>query len=675
MSSRPKLKWGVLAAGGIARAFAEGLATSQTGTLVAIASRSQAKADAFGQELNIPHRHGSYEALLEDPEVDAVYIATPHPSHAEWAIKAAEAGKHLLVEKPIAMNFREASAVVEAAIEHDVFLMEAFMYRCHPQTRRLVELLRARVIGQVRVIHATFSFDASFDPASRIYSNALGGGGILDVGCYPASMARLISGVATGNDVAEPIELKAVGHLGATGVDEWSAAVLRFPGDIIAQLSSGVAVQQENVVRIDGTAGSILVPLPWAPARDGGTSTILVTRKGQREPSELRIESPQQIYGIEADTVAEHIVHRKAPAMTPEDSLGNMRTLDAWRKQIGLVYEQEQFTANIPTVTRRPLAVRPKHNMKYGQIAGLEKRISRLVIGCDNQQDLSHASIMFDDFYSRGGTAFDTAHIYGGGSYEKLLGRWLSNRGVREDVVIIGKGAHTPNCNPAGLTKQLHESLERMGVAGVDIYLMHRDNPEVAVGEFVDVLNEHVRAGRIKVFGGSNWTTARVDEANAYAAAKGLQGFGVVSNNFSLARMIDPVWPGCVSASDPDSRAWFERTRMPLLAWSSQARGFFLPGRAHPDQRDDAERVRCWYSDDNFQRLARAKELAAKYNVLPINIALAYVLNQPFPTFALIGPRQLSETRTSLPALDVQLSPDELAWLNLEHDQSQGRAR
>ena len=661
-----KFNWGILGAGNIAKAFAQGLAVSKTGKLVAIGSRSQEKADAFGAELNAPHRHGSYDALLADPDVDAVYVATPHPQHAEWAIKAAEAGKHLLVEKPLGMNAHEASAIVEAALEHDVFLMEAFMYRAHPQTQRLIELLRSRVIGDVRVIHATFSFHANFNPDSRIYSNALGGGGILDVGCYPVSMARLIAGVATGKDFAEPTELKAVGHLGATGVDEWAAAVLKFPGNIIALLSTGVAVQQENTVRIDGTGGSIFLPVPWAPARDGGTSTILVTRRGEPTPQEMIITAPQQIYGIEADTVAEYVTQRRAPSMTPDDSLGNMRTLDAWRKQIGLVYEQERFEANIPTVTRRPLAVRAKHNMKYGRIPGLEKTVSRVVMGVDNQQDLSHASIMFDDFFARGGNAFDTAHIYGGGAYEKLLGRWLKNREVRDEVVIVGKGAHTPNCNPAALTKQLHESLTRLDIAGVDVYMLHRDNPEVPVGEFVDVLNEHVRAGRMKVFGGSNWTLARVDEANTYAKAKGLQGFGVVSNNFSLARMVEPPWAGCVSASDPDSRAWLARTRTPLLAWSSQARGFFIPERAHPDKRGDAELVRCWYSEDNFQRLARVNELARKRNVLPINIALAYVLNQPFPTFALIGPRQLSETRTSLAALDVELSPDELRWLNLE---------
>src|SRR5688572_2203501 len=664
--SSSKLNWGILGTGNIAKAFAQGLAVSKTGKLVAIGSRSQEKADAFGAELNVPHRHGSYDALLADPDVDAIYIATPHPQHAEWAIKAAEAGKHLLVEKPLGMNAHEASAIVEAAIEHDVFLMEAFMYRAHPQTKRLIELLRSRVIGDVRVIHATFSFHANFNPDSRIFNNALGGGGILDVGCYPVSMSRLIAGVAMGKDFAEPTELKAVGHLGATGVDECAAAVLKFPNDIVALLSTGVAVQQDNTVRIDGTGGSIFLPVPWAPARDGGTSTIVVTRKDDPTPQEMIIDAPQQIYGIEADTVAEYVAQRRAPSMTPDDSLGNMRTLDAWRKQIGLVYEQERFEANIPTVTRRPLAIRPKHNMKYGRIPGLEKDVSRVVMGCDNQQDLSHASIMFDDFFARGGNAFATAHIYGSGAYENLLGRWVKNRGVRDDVVIIGKGAHTPNCNPTALTKQVHESLARLDVAGVDVYMLHRDNPDVPVGEFVDVLNEHVRAGRMKVFGGSNWTLARVDEANAYAKANGLQGFGVVSNNFSLARMVEPPWAGCVSASDPDSRAWFARTGIPLLAWSSQARGFFIPERAHPDKRDDAELVRCWYSDDNFQRLARVNELARKRNVLPINIALAYVLNQPFPTFALIGPRQLSETRTSLQGLEIELSPQELAWLNLE---------
>jgi aryl-alcohol dehydrogenase-like predicted oxidoreductase len=129
--------------------------------------------------------------------------------------------------------------------------------------------------------------------------------------------------------------------------------------------------------------------------------------------------------------------------------------------------------------------------------------------------------------------------------------------------------------------------------------------------------------------------------------------------------MVNPVWKGCIGANDAESRAWFEKTQTPLLSWSSQARGFFLEGRAAPDKKDDEELVRCWYSEDNFQRLARVNELAKKRGVLPINIALAYVLRQPFPTSALVGPRQLSETRTTMKVLEVDLTPEEVAWLDL----------
>jgi aryl-alcohol dehydrogenase-like predicted oxidoreductase len=304
--------------------------------------------------------------------------------------------------------------------------------------------------------------------------------------------------------------------------------------------------------------------------------------------------------------------------------------------------------------------------MKYGDIEGIDKPVSRLVIGAmgHTQPYLPYESVLFDEFFMRGGYCFDTAHIYGEGQSEQILGRWIKNRGVRKDVIILDKGAHTPDCYPEALTSQLMESLDRLQTDYVDIYMMHRDNPEIPVGEFIEVLNEHQRAGRIRVFGVSNWTLARVEEANAYARAKGLNGIAAVSNNFSLARMVEPVWPGCLAASDPESRAWFTRTQMPLMAWSSQARGFFVNG--NPDNLADASLVSSWYSEDNFQRLARVRELAAKRGVLPTNVALAYVLCQPFPTFALVGPQALAETRTALPALTVDLTPAELRWLNLE---------
>jgi aryl-alcohol dehydrogenase-like predicted oxidoreductase len=538
------------------------------------------------------------------------------------------------------------------------------MYRCHPQTAKLVELLKSGAIGQVRVIQATYSFNSSYNPDGRLLNNALGGGGILDVGCYCASVARLVAGAALGQSFADPIQVVGTAHVGQTGVDEYAVASLSFPGDIIAELFTGVRVNGGGEVRIFGSEGSIIVPSPFTP-RSGEATSILVKRDDEQETQEVFVESDAGLYALEADTVANYIDERQAPAMTWDDTLGNMRTLDQWRAAIGVVYEAERSEGKTLPVHKHPLAVRSGSVMKYGQIVGVEKPVSRLVMGVDNQVSWPHASVMFDDFFERGGNCFDSAYIYGGGRCEKILGQWLKNRNIREQVVILDKGAHTPNCNPEALKRQLLESLDRLQVDYVDIYMMHRDNPEIPVGEFIAVLNELKDAGRLRVFGGSNWSIERVTEANAWAAEHGMAGFSAVSNNFSLARMVDPVWAGCISASDAHSRAWLTEKQMPLMPWSSQARGFFT-GRARPDDFSDEELVRCWYSEDNFQRLERVNAMAKERGVLPINIALAYVLCQPFPTFPLIGPRLLAETRTSFPALTIELTPEDLRWLNLE---------
>jgi predicted dehydrogenase/aryl-alcohol dehydrogenase-like predicted oxidoreductase len=662
------LTWGILGTGRIAGVFAQGVKGSQSGMLLAVGSRTQAAADAFGEQWKIQRRYGSYEQLLADADVQAVYVATPHPMHAEWTIKAAEAGKHVLCEKPVALNHAQAMAMIEAAQRSDVFLMEAFMYRCHPQTEKLVELVRAGTIGSVRVIQATFSFHARFNPEGRLFNNALGGGGILDVGGYCVSMARLIAGAATGKAFAEPTRVTGAGHIGEVSrVDEYAIASLTFPGDIVAQLFTGVRVNGENVVRIFGTEGSILVPAPWMPGYNDNPCKIIVKRDDEEETREIVVESDRHLYAYEADTVAAHIEERQAPAMNWDDTLGNMKTLDQWRAAIGLLYDAErpESKGQALPVHGRPLAVHPDHDMKYGRIEGLEKPVSRLVLGVDNQTHWPHAAVMFDDFFERGGNCFDTAYIYGRGECEKMLGHWVKNRGVRERIIILDKGAHTPYCNPEALVRQLQESLERLQTDYVDIYMLHRDNPAVPVGEFITALNEQQRAGRVRIFGASNWSLERIEAANAWAFERGLSGFAAISNNFSLARMVEPPWVGCLSASDATWRAWLAKTQMPIMPWSSQARGFFT-GRADPNDRSDAELVRCWYSEDNFRRLERVNALARERGVLPINIALAYVLCQPFPTFPLIGPRQLSETRTSFQALAITLSPEELRWLNLE---------
>jgi len=662
------LNWGILSTGRIAGIFAKGVARSASGRVVAVGSRNAESAQKFASEHGLPRAHGTYEALLADPEVQAVYIATPHPQHVEWIIRAAEAGKHVLCEKPIGLNHAEAMVAAEACREHDVLLMEAFMYRCHPQTAKIVEIVRSGSLGIVGLVQATFGFAAGYDPASRLWANALGGGGILDVGCYAVSMTRLVAGAVSKEPFADPVSVTGAGRLHPqTGVDLCAAATLKFASGLVAQVATSIALSQDNSVRIYGTQGWLHVTDPWIPSPEGGATRMTLHKDGTS--TEIVVEATHPLYSLEADAFAAALEKnlRSVPQMPVSDTLGNMAALDAWREAVGLVYESEKPEAYLHTMSRRPLLKSPDAPMKYAPVAGLPLPVSRLIMGVDNQRSMPHAAALFDAYFERGGNTFDTAWVYGGGLQEKLLGQWMKNRGVRSDVVVVAKGAHTPFCTPEWLTKQLLESLDRLQTSHADLYFMHRDNPEIPVGEFVDVLNEHVKAGRIKVFGGSNWTIARMAAANRYAKRKGLQGFGALSNNFSLAQMIAAPWTDCLSASDADSRRWLKKTQTPVFAWSSQAYGFFTK-RADAGKLSDPWMVRCWYSEDNWRRRERAIELAAKKGVAATNIAAAYVLHQPFPTFALIGPRALGELVGSLDALKVELTPKEVAWLDLSRE-------
>ncbi len=337
------LRWGILATGKIAGVFARDLAGSRTGRLVAVGSRSAESARRFADEHGIApaHAHGSYEALLADPEVDAVYISTPHPQHEEWAIKAATAGKHILCEKPLAPDLASARRVVEAARAQGVLLMEAFMYRCHPQTIRVVQLIRAGVLGKVGLVQAAFSFNTPFDPDSRIWNNALGGGGILDVGGYPVSWARLVAGAVEGHPFLDPVHISSAGvRHPQTGVDAYAAATLSFGNDVIAQVSCGVGLTQENVVRIYGSEGWLLVPSPYVVTRDLSPTTLLLHRAGAAAPEEIVVTPDRPLYAYEADAFADALAAglRDVPAMSTADTLGNMAVLDTWLRQVGVVY-------------------------------------------------------------------------------------------------------------------------------------------------------------------------------------------------------------------------------------------------------------------------------------------------------------------------------------------------
>ena len=666
VAAAKKLAWGILGPGGIAKTFAGGVAHSRTGRLAAIATRDPAKpglAEAFpgARILN------GYDALLADPEVEAIYIATPHPLHARWAIRAAEAGKHVLVEKPIGLSAFEADAMFHAASKAGVFMGEAFMYRLHPQTARLVELIKSGVIGEARLIKSSFGFAMpGFLPEHRLYANDLAGGGILDVGGYPVSMARLIAGAAAGKPFLDPVTVAGAAHLGEAGTDEWASAVLGFANGIIAEVSCSVSVAQDNVLRIFGTTGRMEVKDFWfAGGKEGGTGRIeIIPRDGP--PSTVEVVEPGWLYAFEADAAGEAIRAGRRefspPGMTWADSLGNLRAQDKWRAAVGLEYDIEKAPQRKLTLSGRSLGANGTAIRKRG-IPGLKKPASVVALGFEDFRSFSSGSILLDAFWEAGGNIFDTAYVYAGGYTEKLLGEWHSNRGTRDSMVIIGKGAHTPLCYPDLIGLQLAQSLDRLQTDHVDIYFMHRDNPDVPVGEFVDAMDAQAKAGRIRgPFGGSNWTRERLDGAIAYAKRTGKLAPGALSNNFALADMLDPIWAGCVAASGSEWRAWLKARQLPNFSWSSQGRGFFTE-RAGRDKRDDAELVRVWYSDANFARRDRAIELAKRLGVSPIHIALAYVLAQPFPSIPLIGPRTLHELDDSLRALDIALTANDLAWL------------
>lgn len=333
MSQVDQLRWGILATGRIAATFAKALGASKTGSAVAVASREASKAAEFANAHGIPKSYGSYDELIADPSVEAVYIATPHSQHLEWTLAAIHAGKHVLCEKPLTLNLTETRKAVSAARAKGMVLMEAYMYRCHPQTRRVLDLIRAGTIGRVGLVHATFGFDAPFSPGHRLWNRDLGGGGILDVGGYPVSWARLVAGAMEGRDFLDPSDVRgSVRFHPETGIDVYAAAHLTFPNGLSAQVSCGIDLRQENSVRIYGSEGWLWIPSPYVTARDLEPTRILHFRPGVTEPEEIVITPDRPLYTYEADVFAEAVISGKTEVsvMSLDDSLGNAATLDRW---------------------------------------------------------------------------------------------------------------------------------------------------------------------------------------------------------------------------------------------------------------------------------------------------------------------------------------------------------
>jgi predicted dehydrogenase len=324
-----KTRWGIIGTGNIASQFARGLAALDDAELVAVGSRAVKSAEVFGEQFNVPRRHGSYAALASDPDVDAIYVATPHPLHMENTLLGLEAGKAVLCEKPFAINAGQAQAMIAAARERGVFLMEAMWTRFLPHMVRLRELLAAKAIGEPRMLQADFGFRTNFNPQGRLFDPAMGGGALLDVGVYPVSLASMVFGA--------PERVTGMAHLGASGVDEQSAMIFGYAGGQLALLSQAIRTNSPHEALLLGTAGRIRVHTSWWKAAP-------MTLSVDGRPDEL-IDAPVigNGYNYEAAEVGRCLRegHTESDVMPLDETLAIMRTLDEVRAQWGLRYPGE----------------------------------------------------------------------------------------------------------------------------------------------------------------------------------------------------------------------------------------------------------------------------------------------------------------------------------------------
>lgn len=324
------IRWGILGTGNIARQFATGLSVLTDATLLAVGSRTQASANAFGDQFGVRDRHGSYEELANNPEVDAIYISTPHPLHHDNCLLCLNAGKAVLCEKPFAINAAEAAEMVALARAKGLFLMEAMWTRFVPSHQRLGELVAEGAIGEPQLLEADFGFFTPFDAQSRLFDPALGGGALLDVGVYPVSLASRIFG--------EPERVTSSARIGVTGVDEVFAAQLGYSDGRAALVMAATRAAMPQRATLSGTAGKITLPRPWWR----GTRMELA-RHGQR--SELLVfPLDGNGYNYEAAEVG-HCLRdgrTESTVMPLDETLAIMRTLDAIREPWGLRYPMEQ---------------------------------------------------------------------------------------------------------------------------------------------------------------------------------------------------------------------------------------------------------------------------------------------------------------------------------------------
>jgi predicted dehydrogenase len=321
------IRWGLLATGGIAHAFARDLALLPDAEIVAVGSRTQASADAFGDEFDVPHRHGSYEALVADPDVDAVYVSTPHPGHHEAALMAIEAGKAVLVEKPFAMDAAQSREMVAAARARGTFLMEAMWTRFLPHIARVREILAAGTLGEIGYITAEHGQWFAPDPEFRLFAPSLGGGALLDLGIYPVSFAHFVLGV--------PSRITAVSDPAFTGVDATTSMIFQYDGGAHAVLTTTLAAASNNPAAIYGSEARLEID-GWFYT----PTTFRVTSRDGRELERYDVTDPGHGLRHQAAEVGRCLRAglTESPLLTLDETIAIMDTMDEVRRQIGLDY-------------------------------------------------------------------------------------------------------------------------------------------------------------------------------------------------------------------------------------------------------------------------------------------------------------------------------------------------
>ncbi len=314
-----KIGWGILGCAGIAeKAFIPAVLGSRNGRLAAIAARDEARARDWAVRYDVHTALRTYQDLVEDPGVEAVYVPLPNDLHAEWSIRAMRAGKHVLCEKPLALNAGEVRSMMAAAEAHGVLLMEGFMYKFHPQIEKTLALIGQGKIGETRSVHASFTFTFARDGSNYRWSQAQGGGALYDVGCYTLSVARLVCG-------AEPLAVLAAARLDpATGVDMTTAALLEFPGGCFALCDSSFESHFQSRLLVAGTEGTL--HLDRAFSAKGFDVAIAIARGDLREAVRVR---RTDMFRLMAEHFADAVLGREPLRFPASDALGNARAIDA----------------------------------------------------------------------------------------------------------------------------------------------------------------------------------------------------------------------------------------------------------------------------------------------------------------------------------------------------------